>query len=280
MVEEKKKILSSILNGKIKVSKSLEEYKIATNDIKNINYQSNLNVKFEQFQIALYNYSRAIMDQKKYFELSGQIEKIFNEIIVPNSDGYSSQKYAFSDLYRAFRNRNEHYDKINCETEYIIFKTSVLKDVFFELYEVCNEVLDYELNKLTYEEIISFLLSNIEIKTNYEKVKIALKKSNEENKDKNPNIYNEIKNLLKDFIDIDFDNITMEQLDYICNKFKNYILSENYKKEFINRYSINLYEELLKIYNDDSSLEMDKYIINDFFQKIYLIEKQNNNNND
>lgn len=280
MVEEKKKILSSILNGKIKVSKSLEEYKIATNDIKNINYQSNLNVKFEQFQIALYNYSRAIMDQKKYFELSGQIEKIFNEIIVPNSDGYSSQKYAFSDLYRAFRNRNEHYDKINCETEYIIFKTSILKDVFFELYEVCNEVLDYELNKLTYEEIISFLLSNIEIKTNYEKVKIALKKSNEENKDKNPNIYNEIKNLLKDFIDIDFDNITMEQLDYICNKFKNYILSENYKKEFINRYSINLYEELLKIYNDDSSLEMDKYIINDFFQKIYLIEKQNNNNND
>lgn len=280
MVEEKKKILSSILNGKIKVSKSLEEYKIATNDIKNINYQSNLNVKFEQFQIALYNYSRAIMDQKKYFELSGQIEKIFNEIIVPNSDGYSSQKYAFSDLYRAFRNRNEHYDKINCETEYIIFKTSILKDVFFRLYEVCNEVLDYELNKLTYEEIISFLLSNIEIKTNYEKVKIALRKSNEENKDKNPNIYNEIKNLLKDFIDIDFDNITMEQLDYICNKFKNYILSENYKKEFINRYSINLYEELLKIYNDDSSLEMDKYIINDFFQKIYLIEKQNNNNND
>lgn len=280
MVEEKKKVLSSILNGKIKVSKSLEEYKNVVNDIKNIDYQSNLNVKFEQFQIALYNYSRAIMDQKKYFELSGKIEKIFNKIIIPNSDEYSSRKYTFFDLYRAFRNRNEHYDKINCETEYIIFKTSILKDVFFRLYEVCNEVLDYELNKLTYEEIISFLLSNIEIKTNYEKVKIALRKSNEENKDKNPNIYNEIKKLLKDFSDIDFDNITMEQLDYICNKFKSYILSENYKKEFVNRYGINLYEELLKIYNDDSSLEMDKYIINDFFQKIYLIEKQNNNNND
>lgn len=280
MVEEKKKVLSSILNGKIKVSKSLEEYKNVVNDIKNIDYQSNLNVKFEQFQIALYSYSRAIMDQKKYFELSGKIEKIFNKIIIPNSDEYSSRKYTFFDLYRAFRNRNEHYDKINCETEYIIFKTSILKDVFFRLYEVCNEVLYYELNKLTYEEIISFLLSNIEIKTNYEKVKIALRKSNEENKDKNPNIYNEIKNLLKDFSGIDLDNITIEQLDYICNKFKSYILSENYKKEFVNRYGINLYEELLKIYNDDSSLEMDKYIINDFFQKIYLIEKQNNNNND
>ena len=280
MVEEKKKVLSSILNGKIKVSKSLEEYKNVVNDIKNIDYQSNLNVKFEQFQIALYNYSRAITDQKKYFELSGKIEKIFNKIIIPNSDEYSSRKYTFFDLYRAFRNRNEHYDKINCETEYIIFKTSILKDVFFRLYEVCNEVLDYELNKLTYEEIISFLLSNIEIKTNYEKVKIALRKSNEENKDKNPNIYNEIKNLLKDFSGIDLDNITIEQLDYICNKFTSYILSENYKKEFVNRYGINLYEELLKIYNDDFSLEMDKYIINDFFQKIYLIEKQNNNNND
>ena len=280
MVEEKKKVLSSILNGKIKVSKSLEEYKNVVNDIKNIDYQSNLNVKFEQFQIALYNYSRAITDQKKYFELSGKIEKIFNKIIIPNSDEYSSRKYTFFDLYRAFRNRNEHYDKINCETEYIIFKTSILKDVFFRLYEVCNKVLDYELNKLTYEEIISFLFSNIEIKTNYEKVKIALRKSNEENKDKNPNIYNEIKNLLKDFSGIDLDNITIEQLDYICNKFKSYILSENYKKEFVNRYGINLYEELLKIYNDDFSLEMDKYIINDFFQKIYLIEKQNNNNND
>ena len=132
MVEEKKKVLSSILNGKIKVSKSLEEYKNVVNDIKNIDYQSNLNVKFEQFQIALYNYSRAITDQKKYFELSGKIEKIFNKIIIPNSDEYSSRKYTFFDLYRAFRNRNEHYDKINCETEYIIFKTSILKDLGFD----------------------------------------------------------------------------------------------------------------------------------------------------
>ena len=91
----KEKSVIIYINGKIKVSKSLEEYKNVVNDIKNIDYQSNLNVKFEQFQIALYNYSRAITDQKKYFELSGKIEKIFNKIIIPNSDEYSSRKYTF-----------------------------------------------------------------------------------------------------------------------------------------------------------------------------------------
>lgn len=282
MEEKKKRILSSILIGKNKVDKYLNDYKSLTNDNKmkfDIDVQNSINSKFEQFQINLYNYARSIVDKSEYFENSNKIVLLFNEVIVPKNLKQQSKKYTFFDLYRAFRNKNEHYDKINCEDEYIIFKTSISREKFFQLYDVCNEILNYELNKLEENELINFILSNIEIRASYEKSIIALENANEKGKKEFPNIYNLNRLMIEDFKSVDFENITIEQLDYIYFKLRDYLLSGEYKEEFIKRYGLNLYNEVLKMYNDDdSSFEEDKKIISSYFNQIYEIERQYNEN--
>lgn len=282
MEEKKKRILSSILIGKNKVDRYLNDYKKLINDIQmkfDIDVQNNINSKFEQFQINLYNYARSIVDKSEYFENSNKIDLLFNEVIVPKNLKQQSIKYSFFDLYRAFRNKNEHYDKINCEDEYIIFKTSISKEKFFQLYDVCNEILNYELNKLEENELINFILSNIEIRASYEKSIIAMESANEKGKKEFPNIYNLNRLMIEDFKNIDFENITIEQLDYIYFKLKDYLLSDEYKEEFIKRYGLNLYNEVLNMYNDDdSSFEEDKKRISSYFNQIYEIERQYNEN--
>ena len=282
MEEQKKRILSSILIGKNKVDRYLNDYKKLINDVQmkfDIDVQNNINSKFEQFQINLYNYARSIVDKSEYFENSNKIDLLFNEVIVPKNLKQQSIKYSFFDLYRAFRNKNEHYDKINCEDEYIIFKTSISKEKFFQLYDVCNEILNYELNKLEENELINFILSNIEIRASYEKSIIAMESANEKGKKEFPNIYNLNRLMIEDFKNIDFENITIEQLDYIYFKLKDYLLSDEYKEEFIKRYGLNLYNEVLNMYNDDdSSFEEDKKRISSYFNQIYEIERQYNEN--
>ena len=282
MEEKKKRILSSILIGKSKVDRYLNDYKKLINDVQmkfDIDVQNNINSKFEQFQINLYNYARSIVDKSEYFENSNKIDLLFNEVIVPKNLKQQSIKYSFFELYRAFRNKNEHYDKINCEDEYIIFKTSISKEKFFQLYDVCNEILNYELNKLEENELINFILSNIEIRASYEKSIIAMESANEKGKKEFPNIYNLNRLMIEDFKNIDFENITIEQLDYIYFKLKDYLLSDEYKEEFIKRYGLNLYNKVLNMYNDDdSSFEEDKKRISSYFNQIYEIERQYNEN--
>ena len=282
MEEKKKRILSSILIGKNKVDRYLNDYKKLINDVQmkfDIDVQNNINSKFEQFQINLYNYARSIVDKSEYFENSNKIDLLFNEVIVPKNLKQQSIKYSFFDLYRAFRNKNEHYDKINCEDEYIIFKTSISKEKFFQLYDVCNEILNYELNKLEENELINFILSNIEIRASYEKSIIAMESANEKGKKEFPNIYNLNRLMIEDFKNIDFENITIEQLDYIYFKLKDYLLTDEYKEEFIKRYGLNLYNEVLNMYNDDdSSFEENKKRISSYFNQIYEIERQYNEN--
>lgn len=278
MEEKKKHILSSILIGKNKVDKYLNEYKRLINNIQkkfDTDIQNDINSKFEQFQINLYNYARAIVDKKEYFENAHKLECLFNETIISKNLKCQSKEYIFAELYRAFRNKNEHYDKVNCEEEYIIFKTSIDKEKFFRLYDVCNYVLNYELNKLQKNELLDFILSNIEIRVSYEKSIIVLEEANEKNKNEFQNIYEFNRLMIEDFKNIDFKNTTIEQLDYIYFKLKDYLLSKEYKEEFIKRYGLNLYKELLNMYNDDtSSFEDDKKRINNYFNQIYEIEKQ------
>lgn len=201
------------------------------------------------------------------------MKKLFQKKLKPNSN----KKYTFFDLYRAFRNKNAHYDKLNCEEEYIIFKTSIDKEKFFQLYAVCNEVLNCELNRLEKSEILNFILSNIEIRTSYEKSIISMESANEKGKKEFSSIYNLNRLMIEDFKNIDFENITIEQLDNIWFKLKDYLLSAEYKEEFIKRYGLNLYNEILNMYNDDtSSFEEDKKRISSYFSQIYEIEKQYN----
>lgn len=127
----KKKVLASILNGKNKVTKSLNNYlSIEKKQKEKFDLDSQIIMKnyYEEFQVNLYNYYRSIKDKKNYFEDYSFIEKIINKPIIPKSWKTISLNYTFEDLFKAFRNKKEHYDKINCEEQYTLFKTSITKN--------------------------------------------------------------------------------------------------------------------------------------------------------
>ncbi len=106
-----------------------------------------------------------------------------------------------------------------------------------------------------------------------------MESANEKGRKELSNIYNFNRMMIEYFKNVDFKNITIEQLDYICYRLKKYLLSDEYKEEFIKRYGLNLYNEILNMYNDDnSSFEEDKKRISSYFNQIYEIEKQYNKN--
>ena len=106
-----------------------------------------------------------------------------------------------------------------------------------------------------------------------------MESANEKGKKEFPNVYNLNRLMIEDLKNVDFENITIEQLDYIYFKLKDYLLSDEYKEEFIKRYGLNLYNEVLNMYNDDdSSFEEAKKRISSYFAQIYEIEKQYNKN--
>lgn len=274
MDSKKRKFLSSILNGKNKVEKSLNEYNTLSKNIKiDIDYQARLEEKYNIFLINLYNYVRAIRDQSKLFEKYNKIDSLLNKTITPKSWKSYSKKYTFFELYNAFRNKNEHPDKINNDEEYTIFKTSLMKDDFFNLYSTCNEVLNVELNKMDENDVANFLLSNIEFKTSFETTIIKMIEVNEQNKTEYPLIYELNVKMIDRFKNIDFDNITIDEIDKVWEEIKIYWKNTEFKLEFINRYGQGLYDKFISICNDDSTIDEYKKEVNKFFQNIYDIEQ-------
>ena len=214
----KKKILASILNGKNKVIKSLNSYLLIEKKQKDkfdFDLQMDLNSCYEEFQINLYNYYRSIKDKKHYFEDYNLIKEIIDKPIITKSWKKTASNYTFDDLFRAFRNKKEHYDKINCEEEYTLFKTSITKEQLIDLYNYCNKVLDKELSKLNDDEILNFITSNSEIRVSFDIFLTNIIETNEKNKAKNPEIY-ELNNVMIElFKNINLDTITINELDNI-----------------------------------------------------------------
>lgn len=280
MDETKKKVLFSILNGKIKVDKYLNEFKNLENKLNEkfeIEIQGSLNKAYEQFEINLYNLFRSIKDKSKYFEDYNKLDLIINKPIKPKTWKKISTKYTFEELFNSFRNMNEHYDKINREEEYILFKTSVSREQLTELYNCCCEVLNTELNKLNLDDAIKFVFSNTEVKSSFAMYINNAIQTNEQSKKQYPKIYELNNKMINQFKEINFDVISLDEFDNIYYQLKEFLLNNDYKKEFTSRYGVELYNSMLDFYeNEDLSFEEYKIRINYFFNKIYEIEKQLN----
>lgn len=271
----KKKVLASILNGKNKVSESLNSYLLIEKNQKekfDLDLQNDLKKFYEEFQINLYNYYRSIKDKKDYFEDYNLIREIMDNPIMIKSWRNTKSDYTFDDLFRVFRNKKEHYDKINCEEEYALFKTSITKEQLIELYNCCNKVLDKELSKLTEDEILNFITANPEIKVSFDIVLTNIIETNEKNKAKYPAIY-ELNNIMIEmFKKINLESITMDELDNIYYKLNELLKNGKYKYEFVKMYGLDLYNYLLSMYKDDNTtFEDDKQKFNHFLQEILKI---------
>lgn len=273
----KKKVLASILNGKNKVTKSLNNYlSIEKNQKDKFDLDSQIYLKscYEEFQINLYNYYRSIKDKKSYFEDYNLIEKILNKPIIPKSWKKITSNYTFDDLFKAFRNKKEHYDKVNCEEEYTLFKTSVTKNQLIDLYNCCNQVLDKELSRLNDDEILNFITSNPELKVSFDISLTNIIETNEKNKAMYPAIY-ELNNIMIElFKNTNLETITMNELDDIYYKLNDLLKKEVYKNEFVKIYGLDLYNYLLNMYKDENStLEDDKQKLNYFFSEVLKINQ-------
>lgn len=273
----KKKVLASILNGKNKVTKSLNNYlSIEKNQKDKFDLDSQIYLKSccEEFQINLYNYYRSIKDKKSYFEDYNLIEKKLNKPIIPKSWKKITSNYTFDDLFKAFRNRKEHYDKVNCEEEYTLFKTSVTKNQLIDLYNCCNQVLDKELSKLGEDEFLNFITSNSEIKISFDILLTNIIETNEKNKAMYPTIY-ELNNIMIElFKNINLETITMNELDNIYYELNDLLKKEVYKDEFVKLYGLDLYNYLLNMYKDENStFEDDKQKLNYFFSEVLKINQ-------
>lgn len=274
----KKKVLSSILNGKNKVTKSLNNYlSIEKNQNDKFDLDSQIYLKscYEEFQINLYNYYRSIKDKKNYFEKYNLIEKILNKTVIPKSWKETTINYTFDDLFRAFRNKMEHYDKINCEEEYTLFKTSITKEQLINLYNCCNQVLDKELSKLNEDEILNFITSNSEIKVSFDILLTNIIEINEKNKIQYPIIYELNNTMIELFKNINLDMITMDEFDDIYYKLNELLENRDYKDEFIKIYGLDLYDYLLNMYNDENTtFEEDRQNFKYFLQEIFKINQK------
>lgn len=279
MENKKRKILSSILNGKIKVENSLNEYNdLLERATLDMDYQSKVENKYNLFLINLYNYVRAIKNQCMLFEKYDKVEAILNKTIVPKSWKQYPRNYTFFELYNAFRNKKEHPDKINSDDEYVIFKTSIEKEEFLNLYHICNEILNIELNKLGENDVVNFFMSNVEFKTLFESLLINMIDVNEKNKAEYPLIYKLNLEMIEQFKQLDFDNMTFKEIDSIWRKIELYWKNEDLKSAFVNRYGIDMYDRYMEISDEDSTIDEYKIKTNQFLQDLCDIDRNKQEN--
>ena len=223
MDKKKKEILFSILNGKSKVEESLKETELLEKESKaefDLGKQNKFNKAYDQFKINLCNFYRAIRDKKEYFEDYDRIEEIVNKPVKLRTWKEENISYTLDELLGAFRNRNEHYDKTNRETEYILFKASVTKEQLLELYKCCNEVLDKELNKLDKEDIPKYIFSNPELKSAFNNVIMNIIEGNDKIKEQMPELYEFNFGVIEFLKGINFDTMNVEEFENVYNKIK------------------------------------------------------------
>ncbi len=280
MDDKKKKTLFSILNGKNKVDKYLNEFQCIEKQLKDkfdLDVRASFNRVYEQFQINLYNFFRSFKDQNVYFDDYNKIESIISKPVELRTWKEVSTKYTFEELFNSFRNRNEHYDKINKEEEYILFKTSISREQLMELYNCCCEVLNTELNKLDFDDVIKFVFSNTELKSSFAMYINSAIQTNEQSRNQYPKIYELNDKMINQFKEMDLDMMNLKKFNDLYYQLKEYLLDEEFKNEFISRYGRELYNSMLESYeSEDSTFEEDKLKINFFFNRIYEIENQLN----
>ena len=280
MDDKKKKTLFSILNGKNKVDKYLNEFQCIEKQLKDkfdLDVRASFNRVYEQFQINLYNFFRSFKDQNVYFDDYNKIESIISKPVELRTWKEVSTKYTFEELFNSFRNRNEHYDKINKEEEYILFKTSISREQLIELYNCCCEVLNTELNKLDFDDVIKFVFSNTELKSSFAMYINSAIQTNEQSRNQYPKIYELNDKMINQFKEMDLDMMNLKKFNDLYYQLKEYLLDEEFKNEFISRYGRELYNSMLESYeSEDSTFEEDKLKINFFFNRIYEIENQLN----
>ncbi len=253
MKQKKIKTLITLLNARERTKRALKRYdELYSKQALNLTFQSEIQDTLNYFKINLYNYIRAIKDKKEYFDKYQKLESELNKKVIPLNAESLNSTYTIYELYSVYRNRYEHPNKIDDADQYTIFHTSIPQKEFIQLFHICNNVVDFELNKLTSVEIKSMILENPETIISIQKSILHLDKQNEKEKEEHLELYQQNKMLLQKLKNINFNNLTENLIDEIYEEFKNYFLNTYFKKEFVEYYGETMYKKLLEIYNNEN----------------------------
>ena len=253
MKQKKIKTLITLLNARERTKRALKRYdELYSKQALNLTFQSEIQDTLNYFKINLYNYIRAIKDKKEYFDKYQKLESELNKKVIPLNAESLNSTYTIYELYSVYRNRYEHPNKIDDADQYTIFHTSIPQKEFILLFHICNNVVDFELNKLTSVEIKSMILENPETIISIQKSILHLDKQNEKEKEEHLELYQQNKMLLQKLKNINFNNLTENLIDEIYEEFKNYFLNTYFKKEFVEYYGETMYKKLLEIYNNEN----------------------------
>ena len=257
MKQKKIKTLITLLNARERTKRALKRYdELYSKQALNLTFQSEIQDTCNYFKINLYNYIynyiRAIKDKKEYFDKYQKLESELNKKVIPLNAESLNSTYTIYELYSVYRNRYEHPNKIDDADQYTIFHTSIPQKEFIQLFHICNNVVDFELNKLTSVEIKSMILENPETIISIQKSILHLDKQNEKEKEEHLELYQQNKMLLQKLKNINFNNLTENLIDEIYEEFKNYFLNTYFKKEFVEYYGETMYKKLLEIYNNEN----------------------------
>lgn len=268
MKQKKIRTLISLLNARERTKRNLEKYNELYNKKQlDLSFQLEIQDTLNSFKINLYNYIRAIKDKKEYFDKYSNLESELNKEVVSLTAGLSDKTYTIYELYSVYRNRYEHPSKIDSDEQYAVFHTSISQEEFVQLFDICDNVVDFELSKLTPEEIQSIILENPEIIISIQKSIFCLDEKNERGKKVHPELYLQNKLLLQKLKNINFTKLTERLIDEIYKDFKEYFYNKYFKKEFIEYYGETMYKKLLEIYiNENKNIEQIKNDIKSFYQ--------------
>lgn len=268
MKQKKIRTLISLLNARERTKRNLEKYNELYNKKQlDLSFQLEIQDTLNSFKINLYNYIRAIKDKKEYFDKYSNLESELNKEVVSLTAGLSDKTYTIYELYSVYRNRYEHPSKIDSDEQYAVFHTSISQEEFVQLFDICDNVVDFELSKLTPEEIQSIILENPEIIISIQKSIFCLDEKNERGKKVHPELYQQNKLLLQKLKNINFTKLTERLIDEIYKDFKEYFYNKYFKKEFIEYYGETIYKKLLEIYiNENKNIEQIKNDIKSFYQ--------------
>ena len=270
MKQKKIKTLITLLNARERTKRTLKRYdELYSKQALNLTFQLEIQDTLNYFKINLYNYIRAIKDKKEYFDKYQNLESELNKKVIPLNAESLNSTYTIYELYSVYRNRYEHPNKIDDADQYTIFHTSIPQKEFILLFHICNNVVDFELNKLTSDEIKSMILENPETIISIQKSILHLDKRNEKEKEEHLELYQQNKRLLQKLKNINFNNLTENLIDEIYEEFKNYFLNTYLKKEFVEYYGETMYKKLLEIYsNENGSTKQIVQEIQTFYQTL------------
>ncbi len=270
MKQKKIKTLITLLNARERTKRTLKRYdELYSKQALNLTFQLEIQDTLNYFKINLYNYIRAIKDKKEYFDKYQNLESELNKKVIPLNAESLNSTYTIYELYSVYRNRYEHPNKIDDADQYTIFHTSIPQKEFILLFHICNNVVDFELNKLTSDEIKSMILENPETIISIQKTILHLDKRNEKEKEEHLELYQQNKRLLQKLKNINFNNLTENLIDEIYEEFKNYFLNTYLKKEFVEYYGETMYKKLLEIYsNENGSTKQIVQEIQTFYQTL------------